>query len=98
MKKIVGSIICMAFSMLHMYGQGVGIGTQNPDPSAKLEISSNTQGTLITRLSTAQRNAIVSPAMGLMIFNTTTNCINIFMGSSWKQICAELDWEFIPTL
>jgi len=93
MKKIVGSIICMAFSMLHMYGQGVGIGTQNPDPSAKLEISSNTQGTLITRLSTAQRNAIVSPAMGLMIFNTTTNCINIFMGSSWKQICAECEFN-----
>jgi len=67
-------------------GQGVGIGTTAPDPSAKLEINSTTQGTLITRMSTAQRNAIVSPAEGLLIFNTDSKCFESYVYSAWYSV------------
>jgi uncharacterized protein (TIGR02145 family) len=65
----------------------VGIGTSTPDPSAKLDISSVTLGFLPPRMTNAQRNAISSPATGLVIFNTTSGCINVYSGTQWREIC-----------
>jgi hypothetical protein len=48
-----------------------GIGTTSPDASSALELKSTTQGLLISRMTQTQRNAIVSPAIGLMIYQTT---------------------------
>ncbi len=50
----------------------VGINTTStpPDHSAMLDIKSTTRGLLIPRLTLAQRNAMVTPATGLMIFQT----------------------------
>ena len=48
----------------------VGIGTNNPDASAVLELSSSTKGFLPTRMTALQRNAISSPAQGLVIYCT----------------------------
>lgn len=55
----------------------VGIGTTSPDPSAKLHVDATTQGFLPPRMTTTQRNAIATPADGLIIFNTTTNRLEI---------------------
>ena len=74
-------------SNIHNNGNGVGIGTTNPNASAKLDISSSTQGFLPPRMTTIQRDAITSPAIGLVIFNTATNCLNFFIGSGWNEIC-----------
>ena len=51
----------------------VGIGTIAPHASAKLELTSTTKGFLMPRMTEAQRDAIVSPAHALLIFNTTAN-------------------------
>ncbi len=67
----------------------VGIGIASPDASALLDLNSgtsNNQGLLIPRLTTAQRNAIVSPALSLFIFNTTTNCFEAYVGGAWYSI------------
>ena len=77
-------------SNIHNNGSGVGIGTAAPDASAKVDISSSTQGFLPPRMSTVQRNAIASPALGLVIFNTTTNCLNFFVGNGWNEACGSL--------
>jgi len=92
MKKFL--LICLSISAYFSlsYGQGVGIGTNNPDPSARLDITSNTQGLLMPRMTATQRNAIQNPAFGLMVFNTQTGCINVFMGANWKQLCADCDF------
>jgi uncharacterized protein (TIGR02145 family) len=37
-------------------------------------------------MTTAQRNAIASPALGLMIYNTDEKEINVFSGSSWGPV------------
>ncbi|WP_443632356.1 ice-binding family protein [Candidatus Marifrigoribacter sp. Uisw_064] len=55
-----------------LYAQ-VGLGTEDPDPSSALDISSNSKGLLMPRLTTTQRNLIAFPATGLMIYNTTLN-------------------------
>jgi uncharacterized protein (TIGR02145 family) len=71
------------------YAQNVGIGTNNPDPSAKLEVSSNTSGFLPPRMTFAQRNAIANPAPGLMIFCTdcgTDGEWQGFKGGRWLNI------------
>jgi uncharacterized protein (TIGR02145 family) len=74
-------------SNIHNNGAGVGIGTDNPNTSAKLDISSSTQGFLPPRMTTNQRDAITSPAIGLVIFNISTNCLNFFIGSGWNETC-----------
>jgi hypothetical protein len=43
----------------------------SPDNSALIDASSTTKGLLIPRMTLAQRNAISSPATGLMIYQTT---------------------------
>ena len=50
----------------------VGITTDGslPDNSAMLEVKSTTKGLLLPRMTQAQRNAIASPAAGLMIYQT----------------------------
>lgn len=75
--------------------QGIKISSSSgsPDPSAILEVQSNTQGWLPPRMTTAERNAIVDPATGLTIFNTTTQCMNIRLASGWKQVCGDCDFN-----
>lgn len=63
----------------------VGIGTSTPDASAKLDVDSTTQGFLSPRMTTTQRDAITSPAAGLMIYNTTANKLNVFT-TTWETI------------
>lgn len=59
----------------------VGIGTTEPDASAILDLASEGKGLLMPRLTTLQRNAIVLPAKGLMIYNTTLNDGEINLGT-----------------
>ncbi|MDW8225658.1 MAG: hypothetical protein RMK93_06525, partial [Bacteroidota bacterium] len=53
--------------------QNVGIGTNAPHSSALLDLESTTQGLLVPRMTQAQRNAIASPATGLIIYQTDNN-------------------------
>ncbi len=56
------------------------IGGTTPTPSALLDLQSTNKGFLPPRLTTAERNAIAEPATGLLIFNTTLNCIEMNVG------------------
>ena len=68
----------------------VVVGEGAPDPSAILDVQGTDKGFLFTRLSTAGRNAIVSPARGLIIFNTGTLCLEINQGTpstpQWEKV------------
>ncbi|MEM7572755.1 MAG: tail fiber domain-containing protein [Bacteroidota bacterium] len=48
----------------------VGIGTNTPNPSAKLEVSATDAGFLPPRMTSAQRAAIINPATGLLVYQT----------------------------
>lgn len=62
---------------------GVTIGATALDGSALLEVTSTTKGFLGPRMTTTQRDAIGTPATGLMIYNTTTNQYENYNGSAW---------------
>ena len=64
-----------------------GIGTIAPNASSILEMSSTTQGVLIPRMTKAKRDAIVSPATGLLIFQTnSTPGFYYYDGTSWNAV------------
>jgi hypothetical protein len=63
----------------------LSVGTPT-EVSAVLEVSSNTQGFLPPRMTTAQRDAIVSPATGLVLFNTTTDTLQVRVSTGWINL------------
>jgi hypothetical protein len=70
--------------------KSVSIGTSTADGSAILNISATDKGFLPPRLTTTMRGEIASPAIGLCIFNTTTNAFEVNLGTisepSWQSI------------
>ncbi len=62
------SCALLLFSMLN--AQSVGINKEVPHQSAILDIESTDKGILVPRMTAADRNAIASPAMGLLVFQT----------------------------
>ncbi len=76
--------------------QSVGINNAAPDPSAALDVMSTNQGVLVPRMTVSQRNAIVSPALGLLIYNIDDDCFNYFDGLSWVSLCGNSSSAGIP--
>lgn len=63
----------------------VGIGTISPDPSSVLDLTSINRGLLIPRLTQVQKNAIGSPALGLMVYQTDNAAgFYYYDGIIWK--------------
>lgn len=70
----------------------VGVGNTNPDPSAKLDVSSTTQGFLLPRMSFAERNNIARPATGLMVFCTDCGISGEWQGyngTEWTKLSGD---------
>jgi uncharacterized protein (TIGR02145 family) len=84
-RKVILTALLLSVAATFTQAQ-VGIGTSSPDSSAKLEISSTTKGFLPPRMTTTQRNAISSPATGLVIFNTTTNSLETRKSTGWVSL------------
>lgn len=51
-----------------------------------LDVKSDSKGVLIPRLTVSQRDQIVSPAVGLLIFNTTNQSFDYYTGSVWQSL------------
>jgi hypothetical protein len=89
MKQILLFLV-VTMMAIPVCAQSVGIGTNTPQASAMLDVSSTDKGFLPPRMTTTQRNAIANKAAGLMIYNTVTNCIEIYNGSNWTNLCSSL--------
>jgi hypothetical protein len=67
----------------------IGIGTNTPNASAKLEISSTSQGFLPPRMTAIQRNAISNPVAGLIVWCNDCGSkgeIQIYDGTEWVNL------------
>ncbi|AXT20227.1 hypothetical protein D7030_03690 [Flavobacteriaceae bacterium AU392] len=76
-----GTLICalvIIFNLNKLSGQ-VGVGTTNPQ--AAFDVTSTTSGVLFPRLTTLQRDAIPTPATGMLIFNSNTNTFDYNVGT-----------------
>jgi len=70
----------------------VGINSDGsaPDGSAMLDVKSTEMGVLFPRLTKAQRDAIATPATGLIVFQTNdTTGFYYYTGSKWVVVSAE---------
>lgn len=64
--------------------QNVGINNTNPDVSAILDVVSTTKGFLPPRMTNAQRAAIASPAVGLIVYCTdSTEGLYVYKSTGW---------------
>jgi hypothetical protein len=80
-------LVALAFIGLSSLNAQVGIGTTTPDASSVLDVESTDKGFLPPRLTTAERDAIASPAQGLTIFNTINGCLEFYNGTLWVSAC-----------
>lgn len=83
-KKITTAFLLVFFCIIHANAQ-VGIGTSNPDPSSILDMNSTSAGMLAPRMTTTQRNAISSPATGLLVYDLTESAF-YFYDAGWQPI------------
>jgi hypothetical protein len=85
-------MLLLLFFSATAFGQ-VGINTTAPNSKAALDVVSknNNTGILITRLTTAQRDAIgaTSTEDGLTIYNTDEKCYNYYQSTNatWLSLC-----------
>ena len=54
--------------------------------TASLQVDSTTQGFLPPRMTTTQKNAIATPAAGLVVYDSTTNKLCCYNGSTWNDL------------
>jgi hypothetical protein len=61
-------------------------GTHTDTASSRLTITSTTQGVLLPRMTTTQKNAILTPATGLIVYDTTLNKLALYTGAAWETV------------
>lgn len=61
------------------------------EPTAQLEVYSDSKGFLMPRLSKVQRDAIPSPTESLMIWNIDEGCYNFYAQGKWKSMCGDFE-------
>jgi hypothetical protein len=89
MKKTYVLFITIFLSVCGIANAQYGIGTATPDASSILDLSSTSKGLLMPRMTTVQQTALVNPAIGLTVFNTTTGQLETnkgdgLGGASWS--------------
>ncbi|MFT3679422.1 MAG: hypothetical protein QM791_04065 [Ferruginibacter sp.] len=73
-----------ASSTITAYLNGTfGVGQASVNGSSVVDIVSTTKGLLTPRMTETQRDAISSPAAGLIVYNTTNNQENQHNGTNW---------------
>jgi hypothetical protein len=77
--------------------QGIGIGTNNPDSSAILEIKASNKGLLVPRTSMTSRTSIVKPSKGLLLYDTTTSSFWFYQDTAWANLSINTSNLGIPT-
>jgi uncharacterized protein (TIGR02145 family) len=90
LKKLPGLFLLFTFAfLLSSQAQSVGIGTNTPNASAQLDVSSTSKGFLPPRMTYVQRSTILSPAAGLMIYCTDCGLKGEWQGyngSEWTNM------------
>ncbi len=91
MKKIFIPILIAFLCSAQLNAQSVAINTDGStaNTSAILDVKSTTKGLLIPRLTQTQRNAVTTPATGLLIYQTdNTPGYYFYNGSAWTSLTA----------
>lgn len=66
--------------------QPFAIGTNSVNASAAFQVNSTTKGILLPVMTTTQKNAISSPAEGLIVYDLTEHKPYVYNGTSWESL------------
>ncbi|MBK6541458.1 MAG: hypothetical protein IPG10_09295 [Flavobacteriales bacterium] len=88
---IFAALLLIPSARLAAQNIGINANGASPNTSAMLDIDVSAipgtkRGLLIPRMTTVERNAIVTPATSLLVFNTTTNQFEYFDGAIWRAL------------
>jgi len=91
--EIIVIVAAMAIGLSYTANAQVSISTDGdePDSSAMLEVRSTSKGFLPPRMTEEERDDIGTPANGLVIFNTTTKCLNFYADGFWYKLTGDPD-------
>lgn len=95
--KFLSGTVLVLLACCNIMAQGVAINEtgSSPHASAMLHIHSTNKGLLIPRVTTAQRTTIVSPAFGLMVFDTQTQSFwFVNFAGQWVEMRSAADDYF----
>lgn len=77
------------FVSVILFGGGanaqIGIGTETPDSGAVLDVTSTDKGILLPRI--ANHTDVSNPVDGLMIYDESDGCINVYANGVWVNPC-----------
>ncbi|MBL7700665.1 MAG: hypothetical protein JNM14_00325 [Ferruginibacter sp.] len=84
------AIILIALTPISAISQSLSVNTDGSaaEASAMLDVKSTTKGLLVPRMSRAERDAIASPATGLLIFQNAPDSIGYYYynGTAWTWL------------
>ena len=83
--KFGTSSVTQTFMTLTQAGQ-LALGTETPFSSAIMQLESADKGLLLPRLTTTQKNAIISPANGLLVYDTNLQTFSFYEHGVWNDI------------
>ncbi len=92
MKKIITMFFVMGAIYANFAQVAINTDGSAPDASAMLDVKSTAGGILIPRMSAADRDAIASPATGLLVFVTDDHTFYYYDGANWVTMATDNDW------
>ena len=99
-KKLI--LLLFLTCLIHLKSNAqLGIGTNNPNASAAIDITSTNKGLLIPRLTSIQRTNIANPTAGMVIY--CTNCgangeLQVYNGTAWLNPATNTVAATVPIL
>jgi hypothetical protein len=100
MKHLFSLLLTASLSIFTLYTEAqVGIGTTIPAASAQLDITSDSKGVLIPRMTSTVRTGIPSPAEGLLVYQTDSPSGFYYRsGSTWVRLVNSSEPALVPSL
>ena len=78
------------FRAIEVTAGGAYINTSSVNASAILQADSTTKGFLPPRMTTAEKNAIATPAAGLVVYDSTVNRASVY-SNAWENVITEVN-------
>lgn len=103
-KNLLIVILIHSINLISNAQVGISLDGSPPDPSSILDLKSSGKGFLPPRMSRVQRDAIATPAEGLLVFCTdcttesTTGILSVFNDGQWKMFEVACDYPLTPPL
>jgi hypothetical protein len=101
MKKhfIISVILISGICLFNIsFAQNVGVGTATPHSSAILDIQSTNKGASLPTMTTAQRKAIATPKVGLLVFDIDKNTVFMYDGAQWQALLFSASQGALPPI